>query len=242
MAVSGLLDDVYRDIGRIGGIRNSGFPVDWMVNLYKSTGPFDSGTAARRARGMSRDEYQKIVAARPPWDLQHGILWKSLNGHEYQAEFSQASPGMFAAGVRAPIHIMHAYQDEQTGPSGAWLWTYVPDDVPKRLVLSNGDHGDVGHFNRERMEWLDFWTLGDGEDDPAEFTDRERRVQVYFETPAKSEQRQSAARGRRFSAARTRWTRYYLRANKTLSREPPSQDEGGSDTYGVAVGGSDDER
>ena len=26
VSVSGLLDDVYRDIGRIGGIRNSGFP------------------------------------------------------------------------------------------------------------------------------------------------------------------------------------------------------------------------
>ena len=177
--------------------------MDWLVNLYKSTGPFDSGAAARQARGMSLDDYQKIVAARPPWDLQRGILWKSLNGNEYQAEFSQASPGAFAAGVRAPIHIMHAYQDEQTGPSGVWLWTYVPDDVPKRLVLSNGDHGDVGQFNRERMEWLDFWTLGDGQERSGRFhRSPDRRVQSLLRNACQVGSRQSAARCRRISSAR----------------------------------------
>ncbi len=211
VAVSGLLDDIYRDIGCIGGVRNSGFPVSWMVNLYKSTGPFESGHAAISARGMSRSEYQQIVDARPPWDLAHGNLWMSLHSQEYRPEFAQASPGTFAAGVRAPIHIMHAYQDEQTGPSGAWLWSYIPDDVPKHLVLSNGDHGDVGHFNRQRMEWLDFWTLQEGQGDRAEFTDRQQRVEVYFETPSKSQQLNQPLVAADFPLPDTLWKRYYLR-------------------------------
>ena len=83
VAVSGLFDDVYRDIGRIGGIRNSGFPVNWMVNLYHPKGPFKSGEAAVRARGMSAEEYRencRVEAALGT--LQQGILWRSLNGYE----------------------------------------------------------------------------------------------------------------------------------------------------------------
>ena len=55
VAVSGLMDDIYRDIGRIGGVRNAGFPMEWMVNLYNPLGPFDSGEAAPpAARALDR--------------------------------------------------------------------------------------------------------------------------------------------------------------------------------------------
>ncbi len=241
VAVSGLFDDVYRDIGCIGGVRNSGFPVSWLVNLYKPTGPFDSGEAAIVARGLSPGEYESIVGARPPWDLEHAILWKSLHSNEYQPEFAQASPGTFAAGVRAPIHLMHAYQDEQTGPSGVWLWNYLPEDVPKHLVLSNGDHGDVGRFQRQRLEWLDFWTLQDGQGDRPEFTDRTRRVEVYFETPAESGQLNPPLQAADFPLPDTQWTRYYLSRNGTLVADRPALGESEADSYGVVVGAADED-
>ena len=42
--------------------------------------------------------------------------------------------------INVPIHITGAYQDEQTGPRGpTHLWEQV-QGVPKRLVLTNGDH------------------------------------------------------------------------------------------------------
>ena len=42
--------------------------------------------------------------------------------------------------INVPIHITGAYQDEQTGPRGpTHLWEQVRG-VPKRLVLTNGDH------------------------------------------------------------------------------------------------------
>ena len=179
VAVSGLLDDIYRDIGCIGGIRNSGFPVEWMVNLYKPAGPFDSGEAARQARGLSAEEYERLVAARPPWELTHGVLWRSLASAEDHPDFAEASPGNFAREVHVPIHIMHAYQDEQTGPSGVWLWNYIADGVPKRLVLSNGDHDDVWRFNRDRLEWLNYWTLRDGAGDRPEFADPAPRAGAF---------------------------------------------------------------
>jgi hypothetical protein len=239
VAVSGLLDDIYRDIGCIGGVRNSGFPVEWMVNLYKPTGPFDSGEAARQARGMTAEEYSQLVAARPPWELTHGVLWRSLTSAEDDREFSKSSPGHFADKLRVPIHIMHAYQDEQTGPSGVWLWKYIADDVPKRLVLSNGDHGDVWRFNRERLEWLNYWTLRDGAEDLPEFTDPARRVQVHFETPRDSQRIHPPLVAADFPLPQTLWTRYYFRAGQRLSAEPAPPEESGSDTYSVAVGRSD---
>ncbi len=235
VAVSGLFDDVYRDIGRIGGIRNCGFPFDWMVNLYKPTGPFDSGEAAVQSRGMTRAEYEAIVAGRPRWDLPGSLLWHALHSEEDIEAFAAASPGAFASGVRAPIHLMHAYQDEQTGPAGAWIWHAIPDDVPKRLVLTNGDHGDVGRFQRERLRWLDYWTLQEDPGAGAEFTDRARRVQVYFETPANSEQVNQPLVAADFPFPETQWVRYYLHENHQLLPGPPSRGAQAGDSFRVSV-------
>jgi uncharacterized protein len=240
VAVSGLFDDVYRDIGRVGGVRNCGFPVNWLINLYTPTGPFESGEAAIQARGMTRAEYDAIVAGRPPWDLTGGLLWHALHSEEDTAQFAAASPGAFAAGVRAPIHLMHAYQDEQTGPSGAWIWHYLPDDIPKRLVLSNGDHGDVQRFQRERLEWLNFWTLGEGNTPRTDFADRARRVQVYFETPANSDGVNEPLVSADFPLPETDWTRYYLREDHRLSVESPASESAPSgDSFRVAVAQGD---
>lgn len=241
VAVSGLFDDVYRDIGCPGGIRNCGFPVAWMVSLYKPTGPFDSGEAAIQARGMTRAEYDRIVAARPPWDLTHSLLWQSLHSRQDAAEFASASPGSFAAGVRAPIHIMHAYQDEQTGPSGVWLWQCIPNDVPKHLVLTNGDHGDVRRFDRQRRRWLDFWTLRDGQGDAPEFTDPARRVEVHFETPATSQTVNPPLTAADFPLPDTQWTRYYLHDDHLLQAVPPADAEA-ADTYRVTLAPSEAEQ
>jgi hypothetical protein len=235
VAVSGLFDDIYRDIGRIGGIRNCGFPVDWMVNLYKPTGPFDSGEAALQSRGMTRAEYEAIVAGRPRWDLPGSLLWHALHSEEDIEAFAAASPGAFASGVRAPIHLMHAYQDEQTGPAGAWIWHSIPDDVPKRLVLSNGNHADVRRFHRERLRWLDYWTLREDAEAGAEFTDRARRVQIYFETPADSDRVNQPLVAADFPLPETQWTRYYLHENRQLLPDPPSSPAQAGDSFRVSV-------
>lgn len=179
VAASGLFDDIYRDIGCPGGVRNAGFPVHWLINLYHPEGPFESGAAARQARGLSLDAYRDLVAARPTINFTHSVLWRSIHATEDEPAFAAASPGSVASEVRVPIHIMHAYQDEQTGP-GVWLWKYIADDVPKRLVLTNGDHSAVGRFSAERVAWLNYWTLRDDDRTPANdlyaFADKTKRV------------------------------------------------------------------
>ena len=50
--VSGLFDDFYRGICYVGGIRNWGFPENWMNNYYRLDGPFGSDRAARQVRGL----------------------------------------------------------------------------------------------------------------------------------------------------------------------------------------------
>lgn len=242
VAVSGLLDDVYRDIGRIGGIRNSGFPVDWMVQLYSPFGPFNSGRAAIRARGMELREYRRIVASRPPMDFSNSLLWQMLATAERPTEAENASPGTFAEGIRAPIHMMHAYQDEQTGPSGVWLWTYVPNDVPKRLILSNGNHGDVMRFQSDRLRWLNRWTLGESDDNVS--FDPRHRVRVHFETPRDGRAVNAPLLSSDFPLPETVWTRYYCAAGESLTTRSPANPAGRDivgDTYQVDPGAADDQ-
>ncbi len=237
VAASGLFDDIYRDIGCPGGVRNAGFPVQWMTNLYHPEGPFESGAAARQARGLSLDAYQQLIAQRPAIDFTHSVLWRSIHATEDEPAFAAASPGSVASEVRVPIHIMHAYQDEQTGPSGAWLWKYIPDDVPKRLVMTNGDHSAVGRFSAERVAWLNYWTLdtadGAPAKDPYAFADRTKRVQVYFENPREGRLDVAPLTAEDFPLRQTRWTKYYLRAGQQLASEPATPQENGTDTYEV---------
>ncbi len=65
VCIGGLFSDCYRDIGYVGGIRNYGFPIDWLNRCYASDGPFGSGFAAAGARGLDRASYLSIVNSRP---------------------------------------------------------------------------------------------------------------------------------------------------------------------------------
>ena len=247
VAVSGLFDDVYRGIARIGGIRNSGFPVGWMNNLYRPTGVFDSDRTAIRLRGISDAEYQGILASRPARDLAGDALWLTMARPEDSPEWQLRSPGTYAHGVRAPIYIMHAYQDQQTGPSGAWLWHKIADDVPKRLVLTNGNHGMPRFFPRDRQGWFDFWLLGGGNQDPSDLTDADRRVRVYFETALTDSDRPKVNQplvSSDFPLPETRWIRYYFHPGNRMSTDPPTAESGtraSGDAYQVAIGAADDE-
>ncbi|MDZ7620219.1 MAG: CocE/NonD family hydrolase, partial [Patescibacteria group bacterium] len=140
VCVSGLIDDFYRGIGWPGGVRNCGFSFDWLNNYYDPGGPFRSGLSATAVRGLNEAEYQAIVASRSPRDLREDILWLVLHEPLDGPKWHARNLGAHAGSIRAPILLGHTWQDEQTGPSGWQLWNRVPDDVPKRLALSNGHH------------------------------------------------------------------------------------------------------
>jgi predicted acyl esterase len=222
VCLSGLIDDFYRGIAWPGGVRNFGFPVMWLNNDYRLDGPFGSGPAAQKARGLDAAAYDAIVAARPPRDLREDMLWlvlhESLDGPKWQ----QRSLATHAVKIRAPTLIGHTWQDEQTGPSGWLLWKRLPAGTPKRLVLSNGHHGVHSLSHQERLAWFDHYLLDKPHDS---IVDPAARVKCYFETAGTAEDRPSV--GGPFLAAGdfplpdTRWTRFYLRAgNRLLPTEP----------------------
>ena len=69
--------------------------------------------------------------------------------------------------IRVPIHITGAHQDEQTGPRGPTHLYESIQGVPKRLVLTNGDHGTgstaaggLPEIRADRKAWLDHWVRG----------------------------------------------------------------------------------
>jgi len=235
VVVSGLIDDAYRGISRIGGIRNIGFPIKWASNFQRPDGVFGSDKAAAENRNFSQSEAREIQASRKlrnpvPEEGQvaeHGRQPKSLRN--------------LAKGIRAPIFILHAYQDQQTGPSGVWLFDHVPDDIPKRLLISNGHHGIPIRFISLRRAWFDFWLRGKRSDVFPNIDDPKNRVQAFFEVQNRLENLNKPLLSSDFPLPETQWTRYYFDSDDMLSTTPSKRRDGlDTDTYEVAVGVADD--
>lgn len=231
--VGGLIDDFYRGACYPGGVRNYGFPVDWVNNFYRIDGSFGSGTAAREARKLDASAYQAIVSGRPPRDLMQDSLWLLLHEPLDGPGWREQNLGTYAGQIRAPILISHAWQDEQTGPTGWQLWKRLPDDVPKRLVVGHGNHGTCPSPVGGAAAWFGHWLL----DEPDDLTaDPARRVECYFESRVGADRRTVVRNepllARDFPLPETRWTRYYLRHGRELAATGPEPGEPG-DAYQV---------
>lgn len=237
ICVGGLIDDFYRGIARLGGVPNYGFPVDWLNNFYRPEGAFGSDLAARLARGVDEAAFAKIVASRPRRDLAADLLWLGLHQPLDDPRWRVASLGTHAARIQAPILISHAWQDEQTGPDGWRLWQRVPESVPKRLLLTNGNHGVVPHARSEAADWFGHWLLGQPH---PQAVDPERRVVCYFETRDPATGSAPPLTARDFPLPQTNWTRYYLRSGGRLSTSAATAEESPS-RYRVEHRGPDGE-
>jgi len=127
--------------------------------------------------------------------------------------------------VNRPVWIAQQYQDEQTGPRGGpMLWQEIPPGVPKRLLLTNGLHTTNHLFNGDREAWLVCWVIRRGRH-CGPVADPRRRVEVFFETTGPGSDWAADHLNRPLGAAdfplpQTRWTRYYLRADHTLTTSP----------------------
>lgn len=232
VCVSALVDDFYRGISCIGGIRNSGFPVNWLNNFYRLDGVFGSDVAAARVRGLDEAALRRIVASRPQRDLSNDLLWLSMRESFDGPHFHRLNLAAHAPKIRAALHTMHAYQDEQTGPRGWWLWRQLDPSVPKRLILTNGNHGTALRFTRDAQAWLDYWLLGEGD---VSIADESQRVQCYFETPGTMQTPANQPLiASDFPLPGTKWMRYYLRVDSTLSADAPAGNEP-PDSYDVGI-------
>lgn len=165
--LSGLIDDLYRGITYPGGVSNYGFPLLWAGGIrvaYDELG----GTAPGVLREEQADDdpnRQETCATNAATQTRTVVNDPIVNGiNDTDGPWWQSKSLItYAHLVNVPMHITGAYQDEQTGPRGpTHLWENVTG-VPKRLVVTNGDHDTQNPAYTgpevwgDRKAWVDHW-------------------------------------------------------------------------------------
>jgi len=229
VSVSGLIDDMYRGIVYPGGVSNYGFPLLWtggVRNVYDEGGgtydgavenqdPQCAANAATQTKTVVNDAIVQGLA-----DTDNG-WWqaRSLINH--------------ANRIEVPIHIGGAFQDEQTGPRGPYHLFEAVRGVPKRLLMSNGDHGTQTNqeFQADRLAWMDHWMLGEdngfGRWKPGA-KKLPTSVEMLFETVG--QQSNGSLETKTFPLENTEWDDIYLHQDAALTFDEPAADEA-PDTY-----------
>ena len=230
ISLGGLIDDLYRGLVNMGGVANHGFPVYWpgafrpAVELAGNASRYVTETTSGDPRCAAN------IATRPAPDAFEQPFLRGLTQQEDGPWWQLRALTTWVDRIDAPIHITHHYQDEQTGPRGGHtLWERISEDVPKRLVMTNGRHGRTVAENIDRLNWLDCWIIHEGNGCAGDVADPEQRVRLHFETTGNSATNPPVI-GSDFPLPQTGWSEYHLRADGSLTEEVPGADEGAS-TY-----------
>jgi putative CocE/NonD family hydrolase len=226
VAVSGLIDDFYRGILYPGGVPNPGFPILWGAGVRP--------LLEHQANG---DELQNDQHCRENWADHAGTHWANpvnlldtYGNREAKPESWAIQRGLMThvANINVPIQLGQQYQDEQTGPRGGHvLWEHIPQGVPKRFVVSTGRH-NPNDPKGTKKDWLDCWILQNGEPTGkcADVLDENKRVLAYFES--KGSDRLEPLVGGDWPLPQTKWSRYFLNADGSLTGAPAAD---GAVTY-----------
>ncbi|MDQ4005242.1 MAG: CocE/NonD family hydrolase, partial [Actinomycetota bacterium] len=227
ISVSGLIDDLYRGITYPGGVSNYGFPLLWTAGI-RTFYDVGGGTAPGIVRTQDPVCMQNLATHRRTIVNDPLIQGLSDTDNEWWRSKSLVT---YADDIRVPIHMAGAHQDEQTGPRFPHLFEMV-SGVPKRLVMSNGDHGTQQDpfVMADRVKWMDHWMRGVDGGHGGLKADR-TSVTTFLNMRNTPEGIQPTARidTRRFPLETTRWTDYYLRADGGLSTQAPGAEEGSDD-------------
>ena len=236
--LSGLIDDLYRGIVNPGGVSNYGFPLLWTGGIrtaYDVGGGLLPGLVRpqRPEDTPNRQEQCGVNAAGKSRTVTNDPIVQGLADTDNDW-YRSRSLITYVDKIKVPIHIVGAYQDEQTGPRGqAHLFERI-GGVPKRLILTNGDHNTestadygVADIRNDRKAWLDHWMRGVnggfGNVKPARSS-----VSVLFETH-KDDTGALVPNGRKdartFPLPDTRWTDWYLHGDGSLSTDAPAAPE-----------------
>ncbi len=238
VTVSGLIDDLYRGITYPGGVSNYGFPLIWTggIRMFYDVG---GGTAPGIVRTQDPVCMQNLASHRRTVlndPVAQGI--SDVDGDWWRSK----SLGTYADRIEVPIHLAGAYQDEQTGPRFPHLFEMI-EDVPKRMVMTNGDHGTQQDpfIMADRVKWMDHWMRGvkngygslkcdEDEDDHDNCPHSSVTTYLDMRNTPTGITPSGQIDSKTFPLGKTEWTNYYLRANGGLSTQQPAADEG-SDQY-----------
>jgi uncharacterized protein len=158
VSASGLFGDLYRDIVYPGGVTNYGFPLLWtgaVRPVYDVAGGTAGGLYPVEDTSdeclANQAERSRTVTEDP---LIHGL--DDTDSEWYRSR----SLVTHVERIDVPVHVTAAYQDEQTGGRGPTnVFDHLPADIPRRLVLVNGEHGTQTeeHVRKDRFAWMDHW-------------------------------------------------------------------------------------
>lgn len=230
VTVSGLIDDIYRGIVYPGGVSNYGFPLLWtggIRNAYDVGGGLAPGLVRPQRPEDSPDRQQQCAlnAAGKSRTVTNDPVLQGLSDTDNDW-YRSRSLITYADEIKAPIHIVGAYQDEQTGPRGqAHLFERIAG-VPKRLILTNGDHNTettadygVADIRNDRKAWLDHWVRG-ANGGFGSIKQARSSVSVLFETHRDGNDAlvpNGRKDARTFPLPDTRWTDWYLHGDGSLT-------------------------
>ncbi|TML78474.1 MAG: CocE/NonD family hydrolase [Actinobacteria bacterium] len=248
MTVSGLIDDIYRQQAYPGGVANDGFPLLWTVgirNAYDILGaqaqPLLRSDPSDPQQEAVREQCIKNIATHTRTVGQDPIV-QGATGQTDNDWYRSRSLITYVKDIKVPIIITGAYQDEQTSARGpAHLWEQI-QGVPKRLVLSNGDHDTNNpccgprELVYDRLAWMDHWMRGD--DTVARALGVAGAIKQRTSVRVLWEVHDTAGRMttnevtdyRTFPIPNATWKRYYFASNGLLTTVAPGAN-GGSDMY-----------
>jgi pimeloyl-ACP methyl ester carboxylesterase len=142
--LSGLIDDLYRGIVNPGGVSNYGFPLLWTGGIrtaYDVGGGLLPGLVRpqRPEDAPNRQEQCGVNVAGKSRTVTNDPIVQGLADTDNDW-YRSRSLITYVDKIKVPIHIVGAYQDEQTGPRGQAHFFERIGGVSKRLILTNGDH------------------------------------------------------------------------------------------------------
>jgi putative CocE/NonD family hydrolase len=239
-SVSGLIDDVYRALAYPGGVSNYGFPLLWTAGIrpaYDVAGGLLPGILREEGADddPNRQEDCALNVLGKGRTVTNDPLLQGLDDTDNEW-YRSRSLMTYADRITVPIQMAGAYQDEQTGPRGAPHLFETVTGVPKRLLLTNGDHNTQSTASyglpeiwNDRKAWIDHWVRGLDRGFGTRAQDKSS-VSVFLDTHREGDVLVSNGRknGTTFPLADTKWTDWYLHANGTMGTTSPTGVEAGS--------------
>jgi hypothetical protein len=232
--LSGLIDDLYRALVYPGGVSNYGFPLLWTGGIRPA---YDVGggllPGILRPQGPDDVENRQLRCAANLAGKTRTVLNDPLLQGLQDTDdewYRSRSLITYAERIAVPIHVTGAHQDEQTGPRGpAHLFEKVKG-VPKRLLLTNGDHNTestasygLPEVRNDRKAWMDHWvrrqmkgfgTLAQARATATVFFEVHRDTAGVLRPNARKD-------GQKFPFGDTSWTDWYLTGDGGLTKVAP---------------------
>ena len=234
-----LHSDIYRDIFMPGGVQNYLFPTLWTYAAGPHRLPqdsFENGTF-QADEICQQNQATRYLAGDAP-QAQNEPAWAAARSVDDQW-YSAHAALTYTDAIKIPYYQQVNWQDEQVGSRAVVLFNHIDPDpvtitgkdglprtiVPKKFVVSNGDHGHGNFAGRDRWKFFDIFLRGL----PDSTGLLDSQISHYLETDNDGNATTSV-HGNTWPHENTTYVRAYPHAGGALDFTPPSGAEE-SDTY-----------